>query len=251
MPDSPEPKTIRQASALLARHLEQRLAGGQKSVWLPSGLDFASSGTKEDRLARIEAQAQAASAPKALGTLRDIFVFATGNPEADLVFVGEAPGSEEEKLGQPFVGPAGDLLDKVIVAMGLSRPEVYITNIVKYRPKTEGGDQGKANRKPTREEMETCLPFVRKELAVIKPKVVVALGGTAFSGLTGDYESSVGRVRGCFHDFGGLPLMATYHPSYLLRNPAKEEKRKLWEDMLQVMEKLGLPISDRQRGFFK
>lgn len=250
MPESPDPRMIRQAAALLATHLRQRREGGEKTVWLKPGLDWRGAGTKAQRLAKVETQAKTAAAPKELGTLRDAFVFATGNPEAELVFVGEAPGSEEERLGEPFVGPAGELLDKALVAMGLSRPEVYITNIVKYRPLTGDGDQGRANRKPTREEMESCLPFVRKEISIVRPKVVVALGGTAYSGLTGDYESTVGSVRGRFLDFGGRPLMVTYHPSYLLRNPAKGEKRKFWLDLLQVMEKLGMPISDRQRGFF-
>ena len=153
MPATPEPTLIRQASALLARHLEQRRDLGERAIWIHPGLDLASGGTKEQRLSRLEARARAAPGPKALGTLRDVFVFATGNPEADLVFVGEAPGAEEEKRREPFVGPAGELLDRVIGAMGLSRPEVYITNIVKYRPRTDPShDQGKANRKPGKAE---------------------------------------------------------------------------------------------------
>jgi uracil-DNA glycosylase len=172
-----------------------------------------------------------------------------GNPESPLVFVGEAPGAEEERLGEPFVGPAGQLLTKIISVMGLDRGQVYITNIVKYRPST-GDDQGNRNRKPTSEEIAVALPHLLRELEIIQPKVIVALGATALEGLTGE-PVSITRARGTFLDLRGIPLMPTFHPSYLLRNDSLTERRKVWEDCLLVMEKLGMPISDKQRAFFK
>jgi uracil-DNA glycosylase len=247
----PNSRQIRQACALLARHLHQRVAAGEREVWLGGGFEL-DVGDNEARLARLRQRAAGDPAPQGLGSLRDTFVFGTGNPEAELVFVGEAPGAEEENRREPFVGPAGAMLDRAIAAMGLERRDVYITNIVKYRPKIgDGSTQGTANRKPTPEEMAACLPVVRRELAIIQPRAVVALGGTAYAGLTGDFSSTVSAVRGRFHLFAGFPMMATYHPSYLLRNPAKEEKRKFWEDLLMVMEKLEMPIDERQRGFFR
>ncbi len=183
----------------------------------------------------------------ALESLRDTMVFAVGNPDADLMFVGEAPGADEEAQGEPFVGKAGQLLTKIIQAMGLKREDVYISNIVKYRPAMP--DQGYGNRKPTSPEMEACLPYVLAEIDVVQPKAVVALGATAAEGLLGLTES-VGRMRAHFHELAGIPVMVTYHPSYLLRNGAISEKRKVWEDMLLVMEKLGIPISEKQQAFF-
>ena len=184
-------------------------------------------------------------------------VFSVGNPDAPLMFVGEAPGFEEERLREPFVGPAGQLLTKIIVAMGLRRPEdVYISNIVKFRPLD--GDarfQGQRNRKPTPVEMAAAVKYVLAEIAVVQPRVIVALGGTATEGLL-ELTGSVSSMRGRFFDLRGTPVMVTYHPSYLLREESKSpdqgkaEKRKVWEDMLMVMERLGLPITDRQRRFF-
>lgn len=208
---------------------------------------------KETRLAAVRARALESREVKALGTLRDKMVFATGTPMADIVLVGEAPGAEEERQGEPFVGPAGQLLTKILKVMGLERDQVYITNICKYRPAME--NQGSGNRPPTPLEMAACLDFVREELAIIRPKVVVALGGTAITGLLGR-KMGVMSARGRFYDFEGIPVMATLHPSYLLRKEqegpeiANGEKRKLWEDMLKVMEAAGLPISDKQRRFF-
>jgi uracil-DNA glycosylase family 4 len=184
------------------------------------------------------------------GALRDTMVFSVGNPRSPLVLVGEAPGAEEEKLGAPFVGPAGQLLTKMIMAMGLQREQVYITNIVKYRPAIEGGDQGSKNRRPTPEEIAAGLPHLRRELALLRPRVVVALGATALEGLAGE-PIPIGKARGQWREFEGIPLMPTFHPSYLLHNESLSERRKVWEDLLQVMEKLGLPINAKQRSFFK
>ena len=176
-------------------------------------------------------------------------VFGVGSLDADLFFCGEAPGAEEEKAGEPFVGPAGELLDRIISAMGLTRESVYIGNVVNFRPRHHSSY---GNRPPTAEEMSFCLPYLKAQLDIVKPKVVVALGKTATDGLLGaDPQRRLGQMRGTWHQYEGTPLMVTYHPSYLLHNPSKSSKRKVWEDMLLVMEKLGLSISEKQRGFFQ
>lgn len=219
----------------------------------PLALTVLQSRKRSELLAEVSALAKAAPEPRALGTLRDTFVFATGNPEARLMLIGEAPGMEEERQGEPFVGKAGELLDRVLTAMGLKRRDVYISNIVKYRPKAGEGPQGSGNRKPTAREMEVCLPIVRREISIIRPKVIVALGGTAIGGLIGDADARITQLRGKFLRCQGVPVMPTFHPSYLLRQDAaieRREKRKHWEDMMHVMEALGMPICDKQRGFF-
>jgi uracil-DNA glycosylase family 4 len=163
------------------------------------------------------------------------------------MFVGEAPGADEDEQGEPFVGKAGQLLTKIIETMGLKRESVYIANILKCRPDTPGQSAG--NRKPRPEEMETCIPYLHEQIDLIRPKVLVALGGTAIEGLLGK-NAGIMRLRGQWHTYRGIPLMPTFHPAYVLRNQALSEKRKVWEDMLQVMERLGLAISEKQRGFF-
>ena len=174
-------------------------------------------------------------------------VFGVGNIDAELMFVGEAPGADEDAQGEPFVGRAGELLTKMIQAMGLKRESVYIANILKCRPDTPGQTSG--NRKPTPEEMQTCIPYLHEQIDLIRPKVLVALGGTAVEGLLGK-TTGITRLRGNWRAYRGIPLMPTFHPSYLLRNQSNSEKRLVWEDMLQVMEKLGLPISEKQRNYF-
>jgi DNA polymerase len=124
---------------------------------------------------------------------------------------------------------------------------VYIANILKCRPDTPGQSAG--NRKPTPEEMKTCIPFLHEQIDLIQPKVIVALGGTAVEGLLGK-TIGIMKLRGTWQTYRGIPLMPTYHPAYLLRNQAPMEKRRVWEDMLQVMEKLAMPVSEKQRGFF-
>jgi DNA polymerase len=131
--------------------------------------------------------------------------------------------------------------------MDLTRDTVYIGNILKCRPDTPGQSAG--NRKPTAEEMATCIPYLHEQIDLIRPKVIVALGATAVEGLLGK-TIGITRLRGTWHTYRGTPLMPTYHPAYLLRNQALSEKRKIWEDMLQVMERLGMAISDKQRSFF-
>jgi uracil-DNA glycosylase family 4 len=181
-----------------------------------------------------------------LAASRKNVVFGVGNINADLMFVGEAPGADEDEQGEPFVGKAGQLLTRIIETMGLQRGDVYIGNILKCRPDTPGQTAG--NRKPTPAEMQTCIPYLHEQIDLIRPKVLVALGGTAMEGLLN--KTGITKLRGHWHTYRDIPLMPTYHPSYLLRNQSLHEKRRVWEDMLQVMEKLGLPVSEKQRNFF-
>jgi len=182
-----------------------------------------------------------------LASSRKNVVFGVGSIEAQLMFVGEAPGADEDEQGEPFVGKAGQLLTKIIQATGLSRAEVYIANILKCRPDTPGQNAG--NRKPTPDEMTTCIPYLHEQIDLIQPKVIVALGATAVEGLLGK-SLGITKLRGTWKTYRGTPLMPTYHPAYLLRNQAMSEKRRVWEDMLAVMEKLGMPISEKQWNYF-
>jgi DNA polymerase len=182
-----------------------------------------------------------------LASSRKTVVFGVGNIDSPLMFVGEAPGADEDEQGEPFVGKAGQLLTKIIEAMALKRGDVYIANILKCRPDTPGQSAG--NRKPTPDEMTTCIPYLHEQIDLIKPKVLVALGATAVEGLLGK-TVGITKLRGNWQTYRGIPLMPTYHPAYLLRNQAMSEKRRVWEDMLQVMEKIALPITERQRNFF-
>ncbi len=173
-------------------------------------------------------------------------VFGVGNLDAQLMFIGEAPGADEDVQGEPFVGAAGQLLTKIISATGLSRSDVYIANILKCRPDMPAGSSG--NRKPTAEEMQTCIPYLHEQIDLIRPKVIVALGATAMEGLLG--LTGITKLRGNWQTYRDTPLMPTFHPSYLLPTNSLTDKRRVWEDMLAVMEKLGMPISEKQRNFF-
>jgi len=163
------------------------------------------------------------------------------------MFVGEAPGADEDRQGEPFVGRAGQLLTRIIQTMGFSRSDVYIANVLKCRPDMPSGSPG--NRAPTPTEMRTCLPYLREQIEIIQPKVLVALGAVAVEGLLGT-RGTMRELRGRWHSFNGTPLMITYHPAYLLRNQSPSEKRKVWEDMLQVLEHLGSNITEKQRTYF-
>jgi len=203
--------------------------------------------TKAAAFAELRQRVLACTTCAHLAKSRKQVVFGVGNIEAELMFVGEAPGADEDEQGEPFVGKAGQLLTKIIEAMGLKRNGVYIGNILKCRPDTPGQTSG--NRKPTAEEMGTCIPYLHEQIDLIQPKVLVALGATAVEGLLGK-TIGITKLRGNWREYRGIPLMPTYHPAYLLRNQALSEKRRVWEDMLQVMEKLGMPISEKQKNFF-
>jgi DNA polymerase len=176
-----------------------------------------------------------------LGKSRTNLVFGTGNPHARLVFVGEGPGADEDRLGEPFVGKAGGVLSRLITAMGLSRQEVYICNVVKCRPP--------GNRDPEADEIAACSPFLLRQLRSVNPEVIVALGKPASHTLLGCKET-ISRLRGRFHDFQGVPLMSTYHPSYLLRKQEEGSMDAFWEvwdDMTQVLRLLKLPVPEKGR----
>jgi uracil-DNA glycosylase len=203
--------------------------------------------TKEIAFAEVRRRALACVNCPHLASTRKNVVFGVGTVDAELMFVGEAPGADEDAQGEPFVGKAGQLLTRILQTMGLSRDSVFIANILKCRPDTPGQSAG--NRKPTGDEMATCIPYLQEQIDLIRPKVLVALGATAVEGLIGK-TLGITKLRGTWQTYRGIPLMPTYHPAYLLRNQALTEKRKVWEDMLQVMGRLGMPISDKQRSFF-
>lgn len=175
-------------------------------------------------------------------------VVGSGSLDSPIFYCGEAPGADEETVGQVFVGRAGQLLTKIIGAMGLTRDDVYIGNIMNWRPEM---NTVSGNRPPTDEEMAFCLPYLKAQLEIVKPKVIVALGNTAVTGLLGpDPKRRMGDIRGKWTEFAGVPLLPTYHPSYILRNGSMRNKRVIWEDMMTVMEKVGMPISEKQQKFF-
>jgi len=160
---------------------------------------------------------------------RKQIVFGVGNPNADLMFIGEAPGADEDEQGEPFVGRSGQLLTNMIKAMGLSREEVYIANIIKCRPP--------GNRQPERDECETCSPFLMRQIAAIHPRAIVALGAVAAKTLLA-VNAPMSELRGQWFDFQGTKLAVTYHPAFLLRDP--RQKKETWKDLQMVMKDLGL-----------
>jgi len=164
-----------------------------------------------------------------LNSTRTHIVFGTGSTQPDLVFVGEGPGAEEDEQGKPFVGRAGQLLTKMIEAMGLTRDDVYIANVVKCRPP--------GNRNPEPDEIAACTPFLENQLKVLKPKIICTLGAFAAQTLL-KTEEKISKLRGRFHPYQGIQLMPTFHPAYLLRNPA--EKKSTWEDIQMIMKELNL-----------
>jgi uracil-DNA glycosylase len=162
---------------------------------------------------------------------RKQIVFGVGNPRAELMFIGEAPGADEDQQGEPFVGRAGQLLNNMITAMGIRREDVYIANIIKCRPP--------GNRTPERDECETCSPFLMRQIEVVKPKMIVALGAVAAKTLLGVNDAMI-NLRGHIYDFRNTKLAVTYHPAYLLRDP--RQKKETWKDLQMVMKYLGMPM---------
>lgn len=165
---------------------------------------------------------------------RKQIVFGVGNPLAELMFIGEAPGADEDEQGEPFVGRAGQLLNNMIKAMGLRREDVYIANIIKCRPP--------GNRTPERDECETCSPFLMRQIEVIKPKAIVALGAVAAKTLLA-INAPMSELRGRWYDFRNTKLAVTYHPAFLLRDP--RQKKEAWKDLQMVMKELGLRVPEK------
>jgi len=176
----------------------------------------------------LRAEALGCTACRLAGTRKNV-VFGVGSPTADLMFVGEAPGRDEDEQGEPFVGRAGQLLTDIIKAMKLTRDDVYIANVIKCRPPE--------NRNPEPDEVEECRPFIQRQIALVQPKVIVALGRVGLQALTGK-GYAISAVRGQWLDYEGIKLMPTYHPAYLLRTPSA--KKDVWTDMKKVMSELGI-----------
>lgn len=217
---------------------------------MPRSVETAPSIPNENLLALSKPETKIADPVKALRAIREDLgdctrcplhkqgrkqiVFGVGNPKADLMFIGEAPGADEDQQGEPFVGRAGQLLNNMIKAMGLEREEVYIANIIKCRPP--------GNRTPEREECDTCSPFLMRQIEVIKPKAIVALGAVAAKTLLA-INAPMSEFRGHWYDFRGTRLAVTYHPAFLLRDP--RQKKETWKDLQMVMKELGLPIPSK------
>jgi uracil-DNA glycosylase len=223
------------APATPAQATPANVAGPAQGIVHGPSLFEAAERVEGDSLPRIESDLGECKRCK-LHRHRQHIVFGVGNPGADLVFVGEGPGHDEDVQGIPFVGRAGQLLTQMIEAMGLHREDVYIANVVKCRPPE--------NRTPEKDEVATCLPFLLRQLAAIHPKVIVCLGSVAAQALLGTHKS-ISHFRGQWLDFRGARLMATYHPAYLLRNP--NAKPEVWADLKKVMALLGLKPPRRAR----
>lgn len=195
-----------------------------------------------DSLAKIAAEVEACRKCE-IGYTRTKAVPGQGNPHARIVFVGEAPGADEDQQGLAFVGRAGKLLTDIITAMGLKREDVFITNVIKSRPPE--------NRDPKLEEILNCRPFLRRQLELIRPEVIVALGAHAARTLLESNEP-IGQLRGRFHEYRfsencpPAKLMPTYHPAYLLRNYSYDNRKRVWDDMMKVLKELGLPMPEKK-----
>ena len=217
-----------------------------RSVKLPpipdgrlDALEAISDADKPQLLAKLQQQTIAALTPY-LSEIATNVVFGDGDPAAKLMFVGEGPGIEEDKSGIPFVGRSGQLLNKMIIAMGLTRQTVYIGNVVKLRAAEPDSDSGRLrDRPPTPAEVALNIPWLHRQIEIIRPQVIVTLGAPALKYLTGTVEG-IGQLRGTWMTYRGVPLMPTYHPSFLLRAYTPENRAKVWGDLQQVMTKLGL-----------
>jgi DNA polymerase len=203
-------------------------------------------GTKAERLQALRRLVDACAETKKHLTASHRALLGHGSADAKVVFVGEAPSLEEMEAGQAFAGASGELLQKILGAAAISPADYYLAPVMVWRPEppTQYG-----KRPPTARELAFNLPYLRAQIDVVAPRIVVALGAQAFEALHGR-TPSITQARGQWFDLAGVPLMPTYHPNYLLHNPSASAKRAVWEDFLLVMEKLGLPISEKQRGFF-
>ena len=243
MPQSQVADIARQARELLGQVRESRWPGfeppARQSASRPDAAPVrkpaASLPEEPSPWSTLEQIAQVVSACTKcpLHTTRTQTVPGEGALQARLMFVGEAPGADEDRLGRPFVGAAGQLLDKMIVAMGLARDQVFIANILKCRPP--------GNRDPLEHEVAACLPYLRAQIALIRPEVICSLGRHASHALL-ERTDSLGKLRGRFFDYRGTPLLPTFHPSYLLRTPA--DKGAAWKDLQLIMQRFGLPLPE-------
>jgi len=216
----------------VSRETLEQLGKSGVAAAVPSGkvvpARTAGTAVTTSELSTIEARTKTCTKCKELSRCRHSVVFGVGSSKAEIMFVGEAPGADEDAQGIPFVGRAGQLLTKIIEAMGYRREDVYIANIIKCRPPQ--------NRPPEPDEVANCLPYVLSQIELIQPKVIVALGATALRALL-DVQLGITKMRGHWYTFREIPIMPTFHPAYLLRNPAA--KRDVWDDMKAVLDKLG------------
>ena len=221
---APEPRAAAELVARSARvvGVQQAMADQERSGPLQNSLDIAIQPQYPSLEAHREAICTCQRCP--LGKTRNKFVYGVGSPTSEIMFVGEAPGAEEDRLGEPFVGRAGQLLDRILVAMGLTRSQVYIANVLKCRPPE--------NRDPAPDEMEQCFPHLREQVRILKPKIICALGRIAAQSMLRT-SAPLGKLRGQWHTYENTPMMVTYHPAALLRFP--QYKKETWEDMQRLM----------------
>ena len=207
------------------------------------------SGDKNSQIDWLQKQIESCSTCNAQVGSNEKIVFGSGNVDADIFFCCDAPNEEEAIAGIPFTGSSGELMLKVVNAMGLNNDSIYTTHIVKWRPKH---DKTSVNRAPNSEEIGFCAPYLQAQIAIVMPKVIIALGKTAVAGLTSRDPANIvlKDVRGKWESVENIPTIFTYHPTYLLHNNTLRAKRQLWEDMLKVMQKLNLPISNKQKDYF-
>ena len=231
----PKRKKVAAASAAAPKKLETPPAPEKSLQTSPSVVKSAVPSREPSRLVQLDVIRQEVAACtmcKPLAAARTQTVFGVGNPNPRICFVGEAPGADEDRLGEPFVGRAGQLLTKIIEACTLKREDVYILNVLKCRPPE--------NRTPLPDEVSNCRGYLDRQLAILKPEYICCLGGTAAQTLLNS-DQTIGKLRGQFHEYNGIQVICTYHPSYLLRNPSA--KREVWEDMKVLMGKLGIQLS--------
>lgn len=243
------------ASSALQQAIEEAMMEGEQELKenerppIPAKFKFDLEGSsKEQRLQSLLQITQNWHHIKDLASLRNKLVFSSGNIHAEIMFVTDAPGLPEELHGQPFSGPAGQKFDAILKAMGVSRHDVYITHLVKYRPALP--NQTTNNRPPSDEEIQVFRHILTAEIELISPKVIVTLGAIATKGVLQSGDTPLSELRGKVHQVNEIPLIASFNPSYLLRTEDIGERRKIWEDMLQAMEHAQWDISDKQRNYF-
>jgi uracil-DNA glycosylase len=217
--------------------LDASLPEGQKVASADTPLNEDNPGDRRQALAVLAAEVKACTRCPELAATRTQTVFADGSPHAEVCFLGEAPGADEDAQGLPFVGAAGQLLNRIIAACGFRREEVYICNILKCRPP--------GNRTPLPHEAANCRGFLERQLELVRPKFIVALGGCAATNLL-QTTLSIGKLRGRFHDWRGISVMVTYHPAYLLPHRSPEKKKEVWEDMKMLLAKMGRPVPKKE-----
>jgi DNA polymerase len=236
LPNVPLPETEPAAAVASLPVISTPAPAIQTSLFSAAPADAAVPADVEQRrqeLAALVQQVAACTRCPQLASTRTQTVFGVGPLDPELCFIGEAPGADEDRIGEPFVGPAGQLLTRIIIACGMKREEVFICNILRCRPP--------GNRTPTPEEAHNCKEYLERTLDLVRPKFICALGATAVTHLLGT-TTSISRLRGRFLEYRGIPVMCTFHPSYLLPGRSPEKKKEVWEDMKTLLARMGRPI---------